>query len=89
LGGIIGCYCVYKRSKREKDVRIRALSGVVVNPYISHDFKGMPVAIKQEALKIEDADRLSAGYRKANIEDEGQPILEEEQKDDEFVVDMI
>ena len=71
IGGIIGCYCVYKRSIREKDVRIRALSGEIVNPYLSHDYKGMPVAIKQENMKVEDAERLSAGYRKANIEDEG------------------
>jgi hypothetical protein len=66
MGGIIGCYCVYKRSKREKDTRIRALSGEIASSYLSHDYKGMPVAIKQEALKIEDAERLSAGYRKAN-----------------------
>jgi len=31
----------------------------------------MPVAIKQEQMKIEDADKLSAVYRKANEEDEG------------------
>lgn len=47
-------------------MRIRRLSGDIVSPYVSHDYKGMPVAIKQEALKIEDAERLSAGYRKAN-----------------------
>lgn len=57
---------MHKRSKREKEVRIRTLSGEIVSPYISRDYKGMPVAIKQEAMKIEDADRLSAGYRKAN-----------------------
>jgi hypothetical protein len=45
----------------------------------------MPVAIKQEQLKIEDADKLSAVYRKANQEDEGQLIMddEEERKNDE------
>jgi hypothetical protein len=46
LGGIIGCYCVYKRTNREKEVRIRTLSGEISNPYLSHDKRGMPIAIK-------------------------------------------
>jgi hypothetical protein len=56
-----------------------------VSPYVSHDYRGMPVAIKQEQMKIEDADKLSAVYRKANQEDEGQLIMddEEERKNDE------
>ncbi len=56
---------------------------------MSHDYKGMPVPIKQQQLNIEEADLLSAKYRKANEEDEGQLIKEEELKEEEFVVDMV
>jgi hypothetical protein len=50
IGGVLGCYCVYKRSKREKEVRIRTLSGEIPSFYLSRDFKGMPIAIKQMPL---------------------------------------
>ena len=56
---------------------------------MTHDYKGMPVAIKQQQLNIEEADLLSAKYRKANEEDEGQLIKEEELKEEEFVVDIV
>jgi hypothetical protein len=76
IGGLIGCYCVHKRSKREKEVRIRALSGESNPLYVTHDYKGQPVAIRQVQMKEEEAEKLSRGFRKANEEDEGQLIPE-------------
>jgi len=47
----------------------------------------MPVAIKQETLKMDQVEKLRNGYRKANEEDESQLIKEEEKES--FVVDMV